>query len=120
MILTIALCSILAKPYKPVNITTKLMDDAINVSWMPHSKGLIVQDFELWYRPLHGTDFEWKSMNFRQSGNETVNFTSLLKDDNIIRLRGKNDQGFGPFSDAYKVFGNGSSIHIVESPRDGM
>eukprot|EP00794_Sanderia_malayensis_P011289 gene11289-12470_t len=110
---------IVAKPYKPVNITAApIGKNKMQLSWLPHLKGLIVQDFELWYRPIAATDYDWTSLDFRQSGNETAKFPDVVTADKLIHLRGKNNEGFGPFSDAYKILGNGSSMRIIGSPRD--
>ena len=87
----------------------------MRLSWKPDVQGVIVQDFELWRRPLSSTEYDWTSSSFRQSGNESADFNEKTIAGYFIRLRGKNDQGFGPFSSEYTVFGNKSILKNKES-----
>ncbi len=89
------------------------------ISWLPHSSGVIVQEFELWYRRLSETDYHWKSTSFGQSGNETKKFVGIFDEDNVIRIRGRNNEGLGPFSEPYVIYSNGSSFMAIEAEDNG-
>ncbi|XP_065056206.1 protein turtle-like [Rhopilema esculentum] len=105
-------------PYKPVNITTESFYNITTLSWASHANGVIVEEFELWYRPLNSTEYEWQIYLFKQFGSETANITGVLSGNDVIfRMRGKNPQGLGPFSDAYIVFKNGTGIEAVKDER---
>ena len=96
-------------------MTTEYYGDVTKLSWVPLTYGVIVQEFDLWYRPFGSTDYNWKYITFRQFGNETANITGLFgKDDLLFRIRGKNQQGSGPFSDAHIVFKNGTGMKAVK------
>ena len=107
----------LATPYQPVNITTEYYGDVTKLSWTPKASGALVQEFQLWYRPMSSTDYDWKIMTFRQFGNETANITGIFgRDSYLFRITGKNKQGLGPFSDAYILFENGTGIKAKKDP----
>ena len=106
-----------ATPYKPVNVTTEFYGDVTKLSWTPDAFGVLVQEFELWYRLLGSNDYHWKYITFRQFGNETANITGLFgRKDYLFRIRGQNNQGLGPFSDACILFKNGTGINAVKDP----
>jgi len=112
---------LIATPYKPVNITTEMYGSVTMLSWTPESYGVLVQEFELWYRLVRATDYEWKFITFRQFGNETANITGLFgRKDFLFRIRGHNNQGFGPFSDAYILLRNGTGLKAMEDPLMGL
>lgn len=98
-----------------MNITAEFYGDVTKLSWTPHAYGVIVQDFELWYRPVGATDYSWKSVTFKQFGNETANITGLFgKEDYVIRIRGQNKEGVGPFSNAFIMLKNGTGFQATK------
>ena len=104
----------IARPYKPINVTTESYGFITKLSWGPKDVGIIVDQFELWYRPVTASDYDWHQHKFTQYGNETANLTGIMVgNDYIIRLRGNNSQGLGPFSDAFFKFKNGSGGRVI-------
>ena len=87
----------------PTEFTVYTRNGIAYVTWKPSYDGGSNQDFEIWYRESHLTDYQWKQITSAQNTVSREVAVSAKSNKYYFSLRARNNKGYGRFTYVVEV-----------------